>query len=117
MLQEFPTEFPQESLTILLDAWQGNLPSTHQGVKVVWNVAGYGAGKAFPHPVSGMSASAQPFAANEPTLEEGTAALQQAIQMSTGEGMHAITIPPALMAVIIQVAMALLQRWLTPKPA
>lgn len=45
MLTPYPTEFPREALTMLLDAVRGNLPDTKATVHAAWDVAGFCLGK------------------------------------------------------------------------
>ena len=45
MLTPYPTEFPKESLSLLLDCVRGNLPATPTIAHHCWNVAGFALGK------------------------------------------------------------------------
>jgi hypothetical protein len=45
MLTPYPTEFPRESLTMLLDAVRGKVPEMPELAHACWNVAGFALGK------------------------------------------------------------------------
>ena len=45
MLTPYPTEFPREGLTMLLDAVRGKVPEIPDIVHAAWDVAGFALGK------------------------------------------------------------------------
>lgn len=110
MLIPFPTEFPSECLEIVEGAWGGTMPDVTLATNAAWNLAGYGMGKALPAPA--MQAH------KPPTDEQVKDAFAKAKQCCKGgEGMHAIAIPVEILAILVQVAISLLQKWygtLTP---
>lgn len=108
MLIPFPTEFPQEALGTLLEAWRGNLPGTSLAVNCAWNMAGYVAGQTVGKPV--MAAPPDDGPLTDAKVYKAFAEAAQCCE-NRGPGLQAITIPPDVLAILKQVVMLLLQRW------